>query len=101
MHFHGWGLGLKTGMYYLRTKAAADAIQFTVEVDKVRRSQTMPNVAAAASAPSAAGSAAKGGYPAAAAADGAAAAPGADAMQAAIDRLKAAEPTNACLNCSA
>jgi ribonucleotide reductase alpha subunit len=31
MHFAGWRLGLKTGMYYLRTKAAADAIQFTVE----------------------------------------------------------------------
>merc|ERR1712072_630753 len=37
MHFHGWQLGLKTGIYYLRTKAAADAIKFTVEVDKVRR----------------------------------------------------------------
>merc|ERR1719352_2150187 len=37
MHFHGWTLGLKTGMYYLRTKAAADAIKFTVDVDKVRR----------------------------------------------------------------
>merc|ERR1712190_560930 len=37
MHFHGWQLGLKTGMYYLRTKAAADAIKFTVEVDKVRK----------------------------------------------------------------
>merc|ERR1712137_1231567 len=36
MHFHGWQLGLKTGMYYLRTKAAADAIKFTVEVDKVK-----------------------------------------------------------------
>merc|ERR1719510_56225 len=32
MHFHGWQLGLKTGMYYLRTKAAADAIKFTVDV---------------------------------------------------------------------
>jgi len=31
MHFHGWKLGLKTGMYYLRTKAAADAIKFTIE----------------------------------------------------------------------
>merc|ERR1712241_99651 len=37
MHFHGWQLGLKTGMYYLRTKAATDAIKFTVEVDKVRK----------------------------------------------------------------
>lgn len=31
MHFHAWERGLKTGMYYLRTKAAADAIKFTVE----------------------------------------------------------------------
>lgn len=31
MHFYGWGLGLKTGQYYLRTKAAVDAIQFTLE----------------------------------------------------------------------
>jgi ribonucleoside-diphosphate reductase alpha subunit len=31
MHFHGWKLGLKTGMYYLRSKAAVDAIQFTVD----------------------------------------------------------------------
>jgi len=31
MHFYGWEKGLKTGSYYLRTKAAANAIQFTVE----------------------------------------------------------------------
>jgi ribonucleoside-diphosphate reductase alpha chain len=31
MHFHAWKRGLKTGMYYLRTKAAADAIKFTVQ----------------------------------------------------------------------
>jgi ribonucleoside-diphosphate reductase alpha chain len=30
MHFYTWKLGLKTGMYYLRTKAAVDAIKFTV-----------------------------------------------------------------------
>jgi len=36
MHFHGWKLGLKTGMYYLRTKPAAQAIQFTVDKIKVR-----------------------------------------------------------------
>merc|ERR1712222_300913 len=41
MHFHGWQLGLKTGMYYLRTKAAADAIKFTVDVEKVRRASTL------------------------------------------------------------
>merc|ERR1739844_882549 len=40
MHFHGWQLGLKTGMYYLPTKAAVDAIKFTVEVDKMRRAST-------------------------------------------------------------
>merc|ERR1719262_679763 len=32
MHFFGWKLGLKTGQYYLRTKAAVDAIKFTVDV---------------------------------------------------------------------
>merc|ERR1712178_339723 len=37
MHFHGWRLGLKTGMYYLRTKAATDAIKFTVDVDQVKK----------------------------------------------------------------
>ncbi len=31
MHFYGWKKGLKTGIYYLRTKAAAQAVQFTVE----------------------------------------------------------------------
>lgn len=31
MHFYAWKAGLKTGMYYLRTKAAADAIKFTVD----------------------------------------------------------------------
>jgi ribonucleoside-diphosphate reductase alpha chain len=30
-HFYSWKKGLKTGMYYLRTKAAADAIKFTVD----------------------------------------------------------------------
>lgn len=31
MHFYGWKKGLKTGMYYLRSKAAVDAIKFTVD----------------------------------------------------------------------
>jgi len=31
MHFYAWKKGLKTGMYYLRTRAAADAIKFTVD----------------------------------------------------------------------
>ena len=39
MHFYAWKKGLKTGMYYLRTKAAADAIKFTVEATS---SEEMP-----------------------------------------------------------
>ena len=35
MHFYGWKKGLKTGMYYLRTQAAAAAIQFTVDKKSV------------------------------------------------------------------
>ena len=31
LHFHAWRKGLKTGMYYLRSRAAADAIKFTVD----------------------------------------------------------------------
>ncbi len=31
MHFYGWKKGLKTGMYYLRSQAATQAVQFTVE----------------------------------------------------------------------
>jgi len=78
MHFHGWQLGLKTGMYYLRTKAAADAIKFTVEVDKMRK-------ASAASS--------TGAYPAEDK-DGLA--------RRAIEQLKATEPAQAgCVNCSA
>ncbi len=36
MHFYSWEKGLKTGMYYLRTKAAADAIKFTVDAHMIR-----------------------------------------------------------------
>lgn len=38
MHFYGWEKGLKTGMYYLRTKAATDAIKFTVDKASVQES---------------------------------------------------------------
>jgi ribonucleotide reductase alpha subunit len=72
MHFHGWQLGLKTGMYYLRTKAAADAIKFTVEVDRMKSTTSTAQA---------------GGYP--------------SAEASAIERLKAAEPEKGCLNCSA
>jgi len=40
MHFYGWTLGLKTGMYYLRTKAAVDAVKVTVDVDKMRKASS-------------------------------------------------------------
>merc|ERR1719423_66602 len=46
MHFYGWKLGLKTGMYYLRTKAAAAAIQFTVDKAKAAATATDKNGAA-------------------------------------------------------
>ncbi|WQK80650.1 Ribonucleoside-diphosphate reductase (2) [Monkeypox virus] len=36
MHFYGWSLGLKTGMYYLRTKPASAPIQFTLAKDKIK-----------------------------------------------------------------
>ena len=34
MHFYAWKKGLKTGMYYLRTRPAANAVQFTVDPAK-------------------------------------------------------------------
>merc|ERR1711933_167563 len=77
MHFHGWQLGLKTGMYYLRTKAATDAIKFTVDVDKVKRSST-------ASLP-----------------EGTKAVAGNGGEKEAIERLKAGEPKFSCVGCSA
>jgi len=36
MHFYGWKKGLKTGMYYLRTKPASAAIQFTVDQEQLK-----------------------------------------------------------------
>jgi ribonucleoside-diphosphate reductase alpha chain len=49
MHFYGWEKGLKTGMYYLRTKAATDAIKFTVEktVTEMPLAQTIEDQQAA------------------------------------------------------
>merc|ERR1712050_574823 len=72
MHFHGWQLGLKTGMYYLRTKAAVDAIKFTVDVESVRRANKAADADDARRT----------------------------AEQKVIETLKAAEPKTACLNCS-
>lgn len=36
MHFYGWKSGLKTGMYYLRSRPAVDAIKFTVDFDTIK-----------------------------------------------------------------
>merc|ERR1712137_1303028 len=77
MHFHAWQIGLKTGMYYLRTKAAVDAIKFTVEVDKVKRA----SVQLSGSQLSVAASATK------------------SAEEAAIASLKSAEPKYSCQGC--
>merc|ERR1712166_826621 len=71
MHFHGWQLGLKTGMYYLRTKAAVDAIKFTVDVDSVKKAASTNAVAAGT------------------------------LEQEALKNLKAGEPKYACVGCSA
>ncbi|KAG5348227.1 RIR1 reductase, partial [Acromyrmex charruanus] len=43
MHFFGWKSGLKTGMYYLRTKPAANPIQFTVDKSKLQNRDSVSN----------------------------------------------------------
>lgn len=43
LHFYAWQRGLKTGMYYLRTRPAADPIKFTVDVTRLRRPQNEEN----------------------------------------------------------
>ena len=51
MHFYAWKSGLKTGMYYLRTKSAVDAIKFTLdkkEEEKVPKTATAAITASAA-----------------------------------------------------
>merc|ERR1711953_1518981 len=75
MHFHGWGLGLKTGMYYLRTKAAVDAIKFTVDVDSVKHASSNVSIDSGAKAEA--------------------------AEKQAIEKLKAGEPKYSCVGCSA
>lgn len=56
MHFYGWRKGLKTGMYYLRTRPAAQAIQFTLSAEQIKEAKES----------TARGNAAKTGAPAAA-----------------------------------
>lgn len=48
MHFYAWKKGLKTGMYYLRTKAATDAIKFTVSKEKQEQPKEVTVAQAAA-----------------------------------------------------
>lgn len=45
MHFYAWKSGLKTGMYYLRTKSAVDAIKFTLKNEKKSAPQAQPEIA--------------------------------------------------------
>ena len=46
MHFYAWKKGLKTGMYYLRSKAATDAIKFTLDKSKLEQPQAVTQGAA-------------------------------------------------------
>lgn len=48
MHFYAWKKGLKTGMYYLRTRPAANAIQFTVDQKVLNQAQKEKEEAALA-----------------------------------------------------
>ncbi|MEC8090064.1 MAG: ribonucleoside-diphosphate reductase subunit alpha [Bacteroidota bacterium] len=50
MHFYAWKSGLKTGMYYLRTKSAVDAIKFTLDKKKEEKVPETAPAAATASA---------------------------------------------------
>ena len=47
MHFYGWKKGLKTGSYYLRTRPAAQAIQFTVSNEAVAEARATKKAVAA------------------------------------------------------
>ncbi len=51
MHFYGWKAGLKTGMYYLRTKAAADAIKFTADTAAAKELPIVVSATATATIP--------------------------------------------------
>ena len=48
MHFYAWKKGLKTGMYYLRTKSAVDAIKFTIETGMMKQTQEVEAAVTAA-----------------------------------------------------
>ncbi|CAJ0576575.1 unnamed protein product, partial [Mesorhabditis spiculigera] len=46
MHFFGWKQGLKTGMYYLRTKPAVNPVQFTVDKQAMKDKENLDRKAA-------------------------------------------------------
>lgn len=50
MHFYGWKKGLKTGMYYLRTRPAVNAIQFTVDASVIKEAKAAQKAGNALSA---------------------------------------------------
>ncbi|TPX70946.1 ribonucleoside-diphosphate reductase [Chytriomyces confervae] len=56
MHFYGWRKGLKTGMYYLRTRPAVDAIKFTVDAEAVKRERAVEDAESGENAEEASGS---------------------------------------------
>ena len=55
MHFYAWKQGLKTGMYYLRSRPAVDAIKFTVDMKKIKDGVKATDDAAAAALAKASG----------------------------------------------
>jgi len=48
MHFYAWKKGLKTGMYYLRSTAAADAIKFTLDKNAIQQPEQQKEAAVVA-----------------------------------------------------
>lgn len=99
MHFYAWRAGLKTGMYYLRTRPKADAIQFTVDQTALAKARADGDKAAQAAA---AGGSSPSDAPAASAASGAAKALDAAKAKAEENRamLEEAE-AGECLSCGA
>ena len=51
MHFYGWKRGLKTGMYYLRTRPSANAIQFTIDASTLKKAKELSTTPSAAPVP--------------------------------------------------
>lgn len=52
MHFYAWESKLKTGVYYLRTRPAADAIKFTVDAKRMKEVKDLESYASRATSSS-------------------------------------------------